>query len=406
MEHITLEEVEQAYYDCRKHKRSKKSAIEYELNYELNNYQLWKDLNDGTYDISTCICFYVTRPKLREVFCADFRDRIVHHLIMRKFLWLFEQTMIDDSYNCREGKGVLYGIKRMRKHIEDVSKDYSEEAWALKFDLQGFFMSIDRDILWDMIEKSIKGGYQGEDAEWWLRLIHDVVFHRPELNCEVRGDVSLKDKIAKNKSLFHSEGRGLPIGNLTSQIFANFYLSAYDQWLKQWMRKNERYGRYVDDACIISNDKAHALRLLYMSRLWLKTMLHVNMHPDKMYLQEAKKGLPFIGYVIKPHRVYCGDRIVNSAFEAVREWNKHRNGNADKYAQRVNSYLGFMVHWATYGIRWNLWREIRYKDCVNINMRLIKTINKNDYYDSARRDYVSILRTRNARRRVYKNERL
>lgn len=146
---ISLEEVEEAYFDCRKHKRYSRGALEYEMRYELNNYELWRDLNDMTYEIGVSIGFCVTRPKLREVFAAAFRDRVVHHIIMRKFLRLFEAQMIDDSYNCRVGKGVLYGVNRIRQQIETVSESYSKECWVLRCDLSGFFMSIDRDILWD-----------------------------------------------------------------------------------------------------------------------------------------------------------------------------------------------------------------------------------------------------------------
>ena len=120
-EYITIEEIYDAYYDCRKRKRSKRSSIKYELNYEVENHKLWKELNTQTYEIGYSLAFCVTRPKLREVFAADFRDRIVHHLIMLKFLPLFESEMIDDSYNCRKGKGSLYGVNRVQSFIEKVS---------------------------------------------------------------------------------------------------------------------------------------------------------------------------------------------------------------------------------------------------------------------------------------------
>lgn len=146
-EFVSLEEIEEAYFECRKNKRNSEGALGYELRYELNNYELWQDLNNGSYEIGKSICFCVTRPKLREVFAASFRDRIVHHIIMRKFQHLFEAEMIEDSYNCRKGKGVLYAVNRAKKHIIDVSEGYSKKAYVLKCDLQGFFMSINRDIL-------------------------------------------------------------------------------------------------------------------------------------------------------------------------------------------------------------------------------------------------------------------
>ena len=141
-EHITLEEVEQAYYECRRAKRTHDSALQYELNYEINNYRLWRDLNSQTYEIGRSICFVVTRPKLREVFAANFRDRIVHHIIIRRFMPLFEQYMIDDSYNCRRGKGTYYGVNRLSGFINSAPSD----AWVLKCDISAFFMSIDKGV--------------------------------------------------------------------------------------------------------------------------------------------------------------------------------------------------------------------------------------------------------------------
>lgn len=381
-EYVTIEEVEEAYYDCRKHKRGKKSSLEYELNYELNNLRLWRDLNSETYEISTCICFYVTRPKLREVFCANFRDRIVHHLIMRKFLPLFESCMIDDSYNCRVGKGVFYGINRVKQHIADVSNSYTREAWCLCLDLKGFFMSIDRDILWHIIENTIRYNYHNDDIEWWLRLIHKVVSHRPEQNCDIRGEIYLKELISPDKSLFHSDGKGLPIGNLTSQIFANFYMTMYDRWLCSQLNTNERYGRYVDDIRIIGVDKARLLRLLYLSRRWLTDNLHVSIHPNKVSIQSVHKGVFFIGSVIKHGRTYAGRNIVDAAFGAVSDWNKDQNPNTPHYVQRINSYFGFLIHCNSYAIRWRIWNGIKDKsDICCVRMDKLKIINNNSQFE-------------------------
>ena len=115
MDYITLNQIDEAYRDCLKHKRNKKSAVEYSFNYLVNNYNLWRDLNNGTYEISPSICFCVTRPKLREIFAADFRDRIVHHLIILKFGHIFENFMIENSYSCRKNKGTLYAAKDIQK---------------------------------------------------------------------------------------------------------------------------------------------------------------------------------------------------------------------------------------------------------------------------------------------------
>lgn len=380
-EYITTEEVESAYLDCRKNKRNTNGALEYEMNYEVNNYRLWQDLNTMTYEIGKSVCFCVTRPKLREVFCAQFRDRIVHHIIMQKFLAMIDGEMIEDSYNCRKGKGVFHAVNRVQKFIEDVSENYTKEAYILKCDLQGFFMSIDRDVLWSMLETLIRSKYKGNDTDWWLWLIKKVVYNRPELNCDKRGDLSLFDKLEPHKSLFHSDGKGLPIGNLTSQVFANYYLTAFDKWIMQRLGDDERYGRFVDDFIIVSKDKRKLLSLIDESRKWLREHLSVRLHPNKVYLQEAKKGVEFVGTVIKPHRRYTTNRTVGSTFEVVEEYNEGEE-NPERFVQRLNSYFGFLVHNNSYGIRWRLWLSIKDKSNIYCDrMKKIKIINNNSHFE-------------------------
>lgn len=211
-EYVTIEDVYAAYYDCCKHKGSTDGCIEYQMNYIANNYQLYVELNSMIYKISKSKTFCVTRPKLREVFCAAFRDRIVHHLLAIKFADILESEMTDKAYACRVGKGTDYGTADVKKQIKRVSENYTKEAWVLKCDLQGFFMSINRSILYKLLEKVIREKYHGGDIEWWLWLWRKVILHDPTKNCIKVGDLSLWDKLPKNKSLFTcGEGIGLPI---------------------------------------------------------------------------------------------------------------------------------------------------------------------------------------------------
>ena len=360
-EYITIEEIYEAYYDCRYRKRNKNSALKYELNYEVENHKLWKELNAQTYEIGYSLAFCVTRPKLREVFAADFRDRIVHHLIMLKFLPLIEREMIDDSYNCRKGKGSMYAVDRVKGFIEEVSEGYEEETWVLKCDIQGFFMSINKDILWRELEGLIRREYTGGDIEWWLWLIKKVIMHRPERKCYKRGNLRLWEYLPRNKSLFTSNGKGLPIGNLTSQIFGNFYLTVFDKWVLSWLNKNEKYGRFVDDFVIISQDKRKLLNMIPHIRAFLKERLDIRLHPDKIYLQEVKKGLPFVGSVVKPNRKYTGNRTVNAMFEKIRYWLEDESADDEKFVMSINSYFGFLIHNNSYGIRYRAWLEIASK---------------------------------------------
>ena len=381
-EYVTIDEVYDAYYDCCKHKGSTPGCIEYQMNYIANNYQLYTELNSMTYEISKSKTFCVTRPKLREVFCAAFRDRIVHHLLAIKFADILESEMTDKAYACRVGKGTDYGIADVKKEIERVSENYTKEAWVLKCDLQGFFMSINRSLLYRLLEKVIREKYHGDDIEWWLWLWKKVVLHDSTKNCVRVGDLSLWDKLPANKSLFTcGEGIGLPIGNLPSQILANLLMSAFDKWVLSRIGESGGYGRYVDDFVVISRDKGLLLEILHDSRNYLFYKLQLTLHPDKVYLQEVKKGVKFTGAVIKPGRVYAGNATVQHLFDVIEKWNRTENPSkeqTEKFVIQVNSLFGHLVHRYSYGIRWRAWKEIKHKDkiyCVNMK-KIVEFKNK------------------------------
>lgn len=134
-EYITIDDVYGGYRDCKRFKADTVGCVEYMQNYLANNLQLYRDLNSMAYEIGQSKAFCVTRPKLREVFCAQFRDRVVHHILAIKFMDIFEAEMLDCAYACRKGKGTLYGIEHVRQQIIDVSREYTVETWILKCDL-------------------------------------------------------------------------------------------------------------------------------------------------------------------------------------------------------------------------------------------------------------------------------
>lgn len=368
-EHVTIEEVNAAWLDCRKRKGSTDGCVEYARDWLLNNLALWRELNSRDYEIGESKAFCVTRPKLREVFCAQFRDRIVHHLAVNRFLPLFESRMSGNAYACRKGKGTLYAARRTREQIERVSEGYTREAWILKGDLQGFFMSIDRQFLYEMVERILlEAGV--DDLEWWLWLWRKIILHAPEHNCRKVGDLGLWEKLPENKSLFtNGEGMGLPIGNLPSQVLANLLLSPFDLFMEERLGGEGGYGRYVDDFTCVHPDKALLLDLYEDARVFLRERLRLTLHPRKFYLQEARKGVTFAGACIKPGRTYPSRRTAQGLFEAIDGFNRHDVALSD-FVNTYNSYTGQMRHHATYGLRWRAWKSITDKDhlcCVNMN---------------------------------------
>lgn len=353
---ISLEEVFQAYFECRRNKRRTFNALSFEVNYEIECVKLWREINSQTYNIGRSICFIVTRPKQREIFAATFRDRVVHHIIMHRLEPLFEAEFIQDNYNCRKNKGTLYGVKRLHEQVRQCSENYTKDCYIAKFDFQGFFMSIHKPTLYKKLHEFITTYYKGEDINLLLYLVKKVVLHNPELNCIKRSPARMWDGLPENKSLFTTgKDYGMPIGNLTSQMFANFYINQFD---KLMLNKFHYYGRYVDDFFVIVRNKQEILQFISTIRKYLWNELNVTLHPDKLYVQNYQKGCLFTGAVVKRDLIYTSNRTVSNFIEAVHKYNmlsrRITNFNitaVDKFLSSVNSYFGFLIHYNTYSIR-------------------------------------------------------
>ena len=386
--YVSYEELYKAYLDCRKRKRSTANAILFEMDENVNLFKLWNELNSMLYAIGRSIAFCVERPVKREVFAADFRDRIVHHLVINRLEKMFEEEFIEDSYSCRKGKGTDYGIKQCAKYIKEATENYTKKAYVIKCDLKSFFMTISKQRLYDKLIRHIEEHYEPIDEndipflKWVLKLI---IFNEPQNNCIRKQHISHWDGLPKEKSLFScAHGLGIPIGNLTSQIFANFYLSEFDHYIKDVLGIRY-YGRYVDDFFLIVNSKEEAKPLIDKCREKLKSM-GVTLHPKKLYIQEAHKGVKFIGGVIKPGRMYISNRTkgnmwekIDEFYEMYKELEKEGKEPSKDMIEHVvgsmNSYLGFMKHYKTYRIRRKLLTSEKmkpwFKYCYN-NDKLTK----------------------------------
>ncbi len=366
-----------AYYDSRKNKRNTINALKFEIEYEKNLFQLCRDIENREYEISPSVCFIVNSPLKREIFAADFRDRIVHHLIFNYINPLFEKHFIKDSYSCRIGKGTSYGIKRVDHFLRSCSENYQKDCWILKLDIQGYFMAMDRNILYakiknrlefvktrnvetphDDVETPRRGvSTVGFDIDLILYLIHTVIFNDPTKNCHIKGKREDWVGLPKSKSLFFAkENKGFPIGNLTSQLFGNIYLDEFDHLMKEKLNI-KHYGRYVDDMVFIHPDKEFLKTVTAIVETYCNTSLHLTIHPKKIYLQHFKKGVQFLGTFIKPWRIYAGKRTKGNFYAKIQEWNEviaKRNLNKkeiQEFVSCMNSYLGIMQHYDTYKLR-------------------------------------------------------
>lgn len=373
-EWCSIEELYVAYKDCRKHKTSSYSCANFERK-ELSNLQkLCDDLNNHTYEIGRSDAFCVTRPKVREVFAAQFRDRIVHHFVIMKTIHLFEAHFIQDTYNCRKGKGTDYGVQRCL----EFSREFAD-GWVAKCDIQGFFMSIERVRVANDLEVFLRERYEGADIEHLLWLVRLIVLNAPEYNCRKKGNIKLWRLLPRSKSLFtNRKGYGFAIGNLTSQIYANFALCPLD--LRMAALPNIRYGRYVDDFYIYGCTLEDVTTAIQVARDELNK-LSLRLHPKKVYIQPVFHGVTFIGTHIKQGRIYSSQRTVGNATNLVRFFNsfKGKEQHIESFAQRFNSYSGYLSHRLTYAIRWNLWNLLseEVKQFVYMeNMRVLKVKEK------------------------------
>lgn len=364
-----IEDIFKAYFDARSGKRNSVNQLRFELNLEENLVALYQEIKERRYQIGRSMCFMVTYPVKREVFAADFRDRIVHHLLFNYISPIFERTFIDDCYACRKGKGTLYGINRLDKHIRSCSKNYTKDCYVLKLDLRGYFMNIDRKFLYDAILRTLhRYGYleqpsgihweDSEEAELVAYLLPLIVFNDPTQNCVRRGKLSDWEGLPPSKSLFHSPpGCGLPIGNLTSQLFSNIYLTPFDQYVKRTLGI-KHYGRYVDDFFLVHEDKEQLKALIPVIRDYLWETLHVTLHPNKISLQHYKKGVEFLGGVVKPGRIYIQNRAKRKFASDIYYWDNYLGTDRApppslllEMRSSINSYLGIMQHFCTMNIK-------------------------------------------------------
>lgn len=354
---ISYLELYEAYLECRVHKRNTINALSFELDLETNLLDLLNDINNRTYVIGRSVSFIVNKPVKREIFAADFRDRIVHHLVINKINWIFEKMFIRDSYSCRKNKGTSYAINRLTHFMRSCSQNYSSPCYVLRLDIQGFFMHINRELLWFKVKKTIEENYNKLDKDTILYLCKLIIENNPTINCLIKGSKSEWKGLPKNKSLFHSnKGCGLPIGNLTSQVFANLYLNDFDHFAKKTLGLRY-YGRYVDDFFVIHSDKSFLKELIPKFRNFLAGKLGLTLHPNKVYLQSVEKGILYLGVWIYPYNKTVHSRNVENLRLNLISWNKCVEGKkptrdeVEKFLSSINSYFGYLRTYNSYKLR-------------------------------------------------------
>ena len=360
-----LADLYQAYYDARRHKRNKPYQLRFEADLERNLNALCDELYNRTYKPYPSTCFIITDPKKREVFAADFRDRIVHHLYYNYTHELYERTFIYDSYSCIRDRGTHFGIARLEQHIRQESQHYTVPCYVLKMDISGYFMHINRQLLLSIclatlermsvhrILKHVPTTWQEVlDMDFVRYLTHEIVLLNPIKDCRLHGSEEEWADLPQSKSLFHSPaGCGLPIGNLTSQLFSNVYLNVLDQYVKRKLRCRH-YGRYVDDFYVVSADKEFLLEVAERVKEMLQMRLHLEINDGKTKVLSIWHGVDFLGAYVKPHRQYASRQMVMRMREKLRLLPQY---DAQHVQASLQSYEGLLSH----GKNFLLWQNIQ-----------------------------------------------
>jgi retron-type reverse transcriptase len=284
------------YRVCRRNKRNTLNQLRFEIDLEANLLALQGELRDHTYRPGSSICFVTDGPKPREVFAADFRDRIVHHVLISQLEPVFEPCFISDSYACRTGKGVLAASNRLMQFLRQVSANGRGPAWTLKLDVASFFSSIHKQTLYRIIARHV------HDPEV-LWLSSTVLFHDPTSDYRFKRGPrhtpppgSPHYPVPEQKSLFTKDNeRGLPIGNLTSQFWANVYLNELDQFVKRTLQCRQ-YVRYVDDLVLLHTDVDVLRQWREAIAAFLAERLHLRLREHDAEPQPASRGVDFVGW--------------------------------------------------------------------------------------------------------------
>lgn len=322
---VSAENLFSAWDSFKKDKRNKTDVLEFEWHLEENIFKLQRDLEGRTYQHGSYTDFYITDPKQRHVHKATVRDRILHHAIFNLINPIFEETFISTSFSCRKDFGTHRGVEALQQIGWKLSKNGTRQVYALKCDVKKFFDSIDHRILGSILRKRIKDG-----ATIWL--LEKVI-----------------DSFSSEQSnLF--QNKGLPIGNLTSQLFANVYMHEFDKFMKHRLGI-KHYFRYTDDFVILSNDERYLQGLLPKISEFLEQKLELKLHPEKVYIRKLHQGIDFLGYVsFLRHRLMRGKtrrRIFIKLKDRVREYKAGKIGSLT-LEQSLNSYLGVLSHANTF----------------------------------------------------------
>jgi len=309
---ISIDNILAAWEELLRGKKHKLDIAVFQSCLADNVATLHASLKNKTYAHGPYTAFNISDPKPRNIHKATVRDRLVHHVLYRALYHYFDTRFIYDSYSCREKKGTHKALDRFRLLAGKVSRNYTRTCYVLKCDIKKFFANIDHAVLMSILERDITD----ENIRWLI------------------------NQVAKS---FHSfrPGIGLPLGNLTSQLFVNVYMHEFDRFMKQELRE-KHYIRYADDFVVLSDRRDHLEQLLLKIDGFLKSTLGLSLHEHKVSIKAYASGVDFLGWVHFPHH------------RSIRASTKRRiMKNLKRYPkpETVNAYRGLLGHGNAYRLR-------------------------------------------------------
>lgn len=344
------------YKKCIKQKTHVKNTV-FHLYFETWISRLAKEIITRKYVPRPSTVFIVTKPRPREIVAAHLLDRVVHHFICNHLEPWWERRFDRRSYACRPGKGTLAASRDLRDFVRGYQAHNSHPLWYLKVDVKAFFPSMDRSVLDQLIVPKISN-----------TLIRDLtsitIHHNPVApgNYRLASPPHLMSLVPPHKSLFRvTQGKGLPIGNLSSQFFANVYMNELDQFMARRMDQKPLYWqRYVDDIVCLDTCPNRLSRIVIEIENFLSRKLQLSLHPQKTIIQPLSRGLDHLGYFHLPNRTYPRKRVIKAATQVI---NSALLGpESDSLIPSINSYLGHFRHANAFTLRQEICKTITQSD--------------------------------------------
>lgn len=368
-EKLTFEELYEAYMMCLKNKKRKNGTYSF-VNEKIceNLINLLEELNSYTYIPRPSNCYVITEPALREIYAAQFKDRIVQHFYLNEIEDILESKFVDGCCSCRKNKGTDYALRLLKNYLIKTSKNGKKECYFLKIDLSGYFMSIDCKQISDKFENLILQEYKGKHKKLLLYLTSVIFENNPALNCKYKCNKNLRIKVAERRKMDPNSEYGMAIGNLTAQAASNLNLNDFDNFIVNELGL-KNYVRYVDDIVIVSDNKEILIKRLpeIIKKLELT---HQKISKKKTKIDTAYHGIHFLGKVSYPYGYQKPSKQV--IIKTCTKAKKIEYEDRENLIAKVNSPIGTLKKYNSRKL------IINYANLLPDEVKKIITFNKKD----------------------------